>query len=185
MRIIAGRWAGRELASPGKRVRPTTEAARDAALTWVAQGLEGARVLDLFAGTGALGLEALSRGAASVDFVERTPAALHSLKANLARLRVRQETRLFKKDALEFLERVEPGAYDLALADPPWSSSLAVRVVEAWKRRPFARILLVESSPEAVLPPGGKRRLVGDTALTLYRTPGGAPRRGQAAAPGS
>lgn len=169
MRIVGGRWAGRELASPGKRVRPTAEAVRDAALGWVADTLPEARVLDLFAGTGALGLEALSRGAASVDFVERTPAALHALKANLARLRVRDETRLFKKDVLAFLAGVEPLAYDVALADPPYTSTLAARVVDAWRERPFARILLVETAADAALPGGGQRKVVGDTALTLYR----------------
>lgn len=169
MRIIAGRWAGRELVSPGRRVRPTAEPVRDAALAWVADVLPGARVLDLFSGTGALGLEALSRGAASVDFVERNPEALHALKANLARLRARDSTRLFKKDALTFLGGVEPLAYDLALVDPPYTSTLAARVVEAWRARPFARVLLVETAAGAELPGGGKRRVLEDTALTLYR----------------
>ena len=169
MRIIAGRWAGRELVSPGGRVRPTSEEVRDAALRWVQDLLPGARVVDLFAGTGAVGLEALSRGAESVDFVERNPAALHALKANVAGLRVTRQTRIFKKDALGFLPGIRPPGYDLAFVDPPYTSGLAARVAEEWKRAPFARALLVETARDAVLPPGGRRRIVGDTSLTLYR----------------
>lgn len=171
MRIISGRWAGRELVSPGKRVRPTTEAVRNTAMGWVADALPGARVLDLFAGSGALGLEALSRGAAAVDFVERNPEALHALKANLARLRAKDGTRLFKKDALAFLTGVDPLAYDLALVDPPYSSTLAARVVQTWRASPFARVLLVETAAATELPAGGKRRVMEETALTLYRAP--------------
>ncbi|MDT8340369.1 MAG: RsmD family RNA methyltransferase [Longimicrobiales bacterium] len=169
MRIVAGRWAGRTLASPGGRVRPTAEAVRDEALTWVRQILPAARVLDLFAGTGALALEALSRGAGRADVVESAPAALHALKANVAALGARGQVRVFKRDALAFLAGLEAGAYDLALADPPYTSRLGVRVVEAWRAVPFARWLLVETAPATELPPGGRRRLVGDAALTLYR----------------
>lgn len=169
MRIISGRWAGRHLESPGKRVRPTSEPVRDAALGWVEEELEGASVLDLFAGTGALGLEALSRGAARADFVERNPAALHALKANVAKFRLKGSARVFKRDALEFLEGVEEGGYDLALVDPPYTSSLAARVVEAWTARPFSRLLLVETSRETTLPGRNRRKVIDDSALTLYR----------------
>jgi len=85
MRIVSGKWAGRDLVSPGQSIRPTAEAVRDRWLEILSDSLEGARVLDLFAGSGALGLEALSRGAASVDFVENGSASLHALKANVAR----------------------------------------------------------------------------------------------------
>src|SRR5687768_16000907 len=109
MRIVAGRWAGRELASPGGRVRPTSEELRATWLSALEADLANARVLDLFAGSGALGLEALSRGATSADFVENGAAALHALKSNVAKLRARQLTRVFVKDALDFL----PGIDDL------------------------------------------------------------------------
>ena len=130
----------------------------------------GGRILDLFAGTGALGLEALSRGAASVDFVERNPAALHALKANVAALRAKDRTRIFKKDALAFLEGCAAGAYDIALVDPPYTSRLGERVAEVWRERPFARLLLVETAAETLLR-GGRRRVVDDTALTLFSAP--------------
>lgn len=176
MRIVGGRWAGRDLTSPGGRVRPTAEAVRDEALRWVADAVPGARVLDLFAGTGALGLEAMSRGATSVDFVESQGAALHALKANVARFRLKPRSRIFKKDAFRFLERVEAGAYDVAFVDPPYTSSMARRVVEAWSEVPFAAVLLVETSSDASLPAGGEHRRLGDTTLTRYRARGGSPR---------
>jgi 16S rRNA (guanine966-N2)-methyltransferase len=171
VRILKGRWAGRDLVSPGGRVRPTSEAVRDAALEWLGVELPGARVLDLFAGTGALGLEAVSRGAKTADFVESQGAALHALKANVATFRVRKRCRIFKKDVFHFLQRVEPGAYDVALADPPYTSSMARRVVELWQETPFARVLLVETARDAELPPGGEVRVVGETALTRYGSP--------------
>jgi len=110
MRIVGGRWAGRYLASPGGRVRPTREEIRADLFDRLGSDLARARVLDLFAGTGALGLEALSRGATSVDFVENGAPALHALKANIARFRAKEWTRLFKKDAFTFLEAVRRAA---------------------------------------------------------------------------
>ncbi len=152
-------------------MRPTAEAVRDAAAALVAEDLEGARVLDLFAGTGALGVEALSRGAGRADFVERNPAALHALKANVAAFRLGKRTRVFKKDVFRFLEGCDREAYDVAFADPPYTSSLAARVVERWRDRPFARILVVETARDTPLPPGGWTRTVEGTALTRYEVP--------------
>lgn len=171
MRILRGRWAGTDLVSPGGRVRPTTEPVRDLWLTALADDLKDARVLDLYAGTGALGLEALSRGAASVDFVENGPSALHALKANVARVRARDQTRIFRIDAIEFTARLKPGAYDLCLADPPYTSRLADRVVREWLEQPYSRVLAVETGAEHTLPTGGKRHIEGDTAVTVYRAP--------------
>lgn len=169
MRIVSGTWAGVTLVSPGGRVRPTAEELRDAWMRWLAPDLTGARVLDLFAGTGALGLEALSRGADTVDFVENGPPALHALKANVAKLRVRNRTRLFKRDVFAFLAGVTDGSYDLALADPPYASELATRLATLWLERPFSPILSIEHAPERTLPRGGVRSLFGDTAVTTYR----------------
>src|SRR5688572_25713252 len=108
MRIVGGKFAGRDLTSPNDfRVRPTAEAVRAAMLDRLADALPGARILDLFAGTGALGLEALSRGAATADFVETRPSSLHALRANITALRVRERTRVFKKDALPFAAALE------------------------------------------------------------------------------
>src|SRR5689334_7104986 len=101
MRIVGGKFAGRDLASPGDfRVRPTAEHVRAAMMDRLGPALKHTRVVDLFAGTGALGLEALSRGAERADFVETRPASLHSLKTNILRVRVKERVRVFKKDAL-------------------------------------------------------------------------------------
>ncbi len=170
MRIVAGKFAGRDLTSPNDHhVRPTAEHVRAALLDHLAPVLEGARVLDLFAGTGALGLEALSRGARSVDFVETRPTSLWALKSNVNRLKVRDRVRIFKRDALPFAAALEPGAYDLAFADPPYNSRMLDRLIEGWQARPFAPVLAAEHALGHEPPPGGKRRVFEETVVTIYR----------------
>lgn len=139
-------------------------------MEWLSEDIPGARVLDLFAGTGALGLEALSRGAVAVDFVENGAEALHALKANRTKLRATRESRLFKKEVFGFLDGVPDLRYDLTFADPPYTSSLAEALVERWQRTPFSIILTVEHSREIILPGKGSRRVHEDTAVTTYRT---------------
>ena len=119
-------------------MRPTPEGVRARTVALVESDFRGKRVLDLFAGTGALGLEALSRGATSVDFVENGPAALHALKANVAALRETKRCRIFKKDAIPWIEALARGAYALAFADPPYGSAKLDRVVDRWREVPFA-----------------------------------------------
>ena len=128
--------------------------------------LDGARVLDLYAGSGALGLEALSRGAATVDFVELGQGSLVAIAANVAALGVGARTRVHRGDALRFVERLEPGAFDVALADPPWVHDAAARLVAHFRRRPFARILSVEHRAATALD-GDETRRYGDTAITF------------------
>jgi 16S rRNA (guanine966-N2)-methyltransferase len=141
-------------------------------MKWLEKDLPGARVLDLFSGTGAVGLEALSRGAKSVDFVENGASALHALRANIKALRVTGKVRLFRKDAIQFVEAM-PGLdlppYDLAFADPPWTSRAADRLVAFWQEYPFSRVLAVETAPDHPLPDGGTRRILGEAAVTVYR----------------
>ena len=162
--------AGRHLTSPpDRRVRPTAEPVRDAWLGLLEKDLPGARVLDLFAGTGALGLEALSRGAKYADFVETRPASLHALKANIAALRVRECCRVFKRDALPWAAALQPNAYDIAFADPPYESRMLDRLIDGWLTQPFSRVLSVEHAAAHVLPPGGKRHLFEDTAVSVFR----------------
>jgi 16S rRNA (guanine966-N2)-methyltransferase len=170
MRIVGGKYAGRNLTSPAdSRVRPTAEHVRAAVLDALAADLPNARVLDLFAGTGALGLEALSRGAARADFVEFRPASLHALRANVAALRMRERTRIFKRDALPFAGALEADSYDIAFADPPYGSRMLDRLVETWQRQPFARILVAEHAREHVVPPGGRLKVYDESAVTIYR----------------
>ncbi len=170
MRIVRGKWAGRHLTSPAdRRVRPTAEHVRDNWLWLLEPDLDGARVLDLFAGTGALGLEALSRGARTADFVETRPASLHALKANVAALHVRERTRIFKKDALPFAESLPVARYDVAFADPPYGSGMLDRLLETWFATPFAAILTVEHSASHALPEGGEEHSFDDSMITIYR----------------
>lgn len=172
MRIVAGKFAGRDLVSPqGNRVRPTAEAVRSAMLDMLAADLPRARILDLFAGTGALGLEAISRGASYVDFVEFRPDSLHSLKANIARLRLLKNTRIYKKDALPFAAALEANKYDIAFVDPPYGSRMLDRVIDSWKLKRFSKILAVEHSADHDLPKGDVQRVFEDTAITIYRLP--------------
>lgn len=173
MRIVAGRLAGRTLVSPAGRVRPTAETLRVAAMDLVADQLPRATVLDLFAGTGALGLEALSRGATSVDFVENGASALHSLKANIAKMRMKEYSRLFRWDVVRFLEGVEPDAYRIAFADPPYGSALVDRVADRWWEVGFAGILVLEHASDRAAPRGGETHPFGDSSLTLFRKGGG------------
>lgn len=172
MRIVAGKFAGRTLTSPNDfRVRPTAEHVRVGLLTMLAPDLEKARVLDLFAGTGALGLEAISRGARYVDFVETGPASLHALKANIAALRVREKTRVFKKDALPFAAALEADRYDITFVDPPYNSRMLDRVIDSWHEQKFSKILACEHAVEHQLPRGYDKRIFGESAVTIYRLP--------------
>ncbi len=170
MRIVGGKWAGKDLVSPGGRVRPTSEGVRDRWLTMLEPDLDDANILDLFSGSGALGLEALSRGAAKVDFVENGPSSLHALKANVAKFPVKRRTRIFKKDAIPFVERLTEGAYDIGFADPPYGSRKVDRIVNRWLEVPFCNVLCVEHARDHRLPKKGKRYdLGGDTRVMVYR----------------
>ena len=173
MRIVGGDFAGRDLRSPSdRRVRPTAEHVRAALLTALAADLPGARVLDLFAGTGALGLEALSRGAARADFVEFLPGSLGALKANIGALKARDRTRIFRHDAIRFAEALEADRYDIAFADPPYESRQLDWVIRLWQAQRFARVLAVEHAATHPLPPGTLRLEAGPTHVTVYRVAG-------------
>lgn len=187
MRIVAGKWAGRDLTSPNDfRVHPTAERVRAAILELLSNDVKGARVLDLFAGTGALGLEALSRGAKRADFVETRPASLHALKANVAALRVREQTRVFKRDALPFAAMLTTaGAYDIVFCDPPYESRMLDRVIESWQATHFARVFVAEHAPTHELPRGGRRYDYGESAVTIYRARVTAPEPKTLAEPSS
>jgi 16S rRNA (guanine966-N2)-methyltransferase len=171
VRIVAGRFGGRRLVAPkDDRVRPTADRVREAWMSIVAPSLPGARVIDLYAGSGALGLEALSRGAQRVDFVELAPASLAALRTNIEALGVDDAVRVHRADALRFAQRLEPDAYDLAFADPPYTGDAAERLIALFRRRPFARILSVEHRADLALP-GDDTRRYGDTALTFCHGP--------------
>jgi 16S rRNA (guanine966-N2)-methyltransferase len=170
VRIVAGKFGGRNLTSPADfRVRPTAEHVRAATLDALGPDLPNARILDLFAGTGALGLEALSRGAKSADFVEFRPASLHALRANVAALRMRERTRIFKRDAVQFAAVLDADAYDIAFVDPPYESRQLDLVIKSWQDRRFARVLVAEHARVHQLPRGSSQLAFEDTLITLYR----------------
>ena len=170
MRIVKGRFAGRDLVSPNDaRVRPTAEHVRAAMLDELEPYLRGARVLDLFAGTGALGLEAISRGSASADFVETRPSSLHALRANVALFRLRDRTRIFKRDALPFAGALREDTYDVAFADPPYGSRMLDRVLDDWRSRRFSPLIAVEHAASHHLPAPDRRLVFDETIVAIYR----------------
>lgn len=170
MRIVAGRWRGRRIDAPrDARVRPTGDRVREAWLSIVNPWLAGARVVDLFAGSGALGLEALSRGADVVDFVEIAPRSLAAITANAEALGAGDAAVIHRADAMRFVERLEAHAYDVAFADPPYDLSLAAKLAERWLEVPFADILGIEHRVTEHLPGDGDRRRYGNTVVTFYR----------------
>jgi 16S rRNA (guanine966-N2)-methyltransferase len=170
-RIIAGEFRGRRIAAPkDRRIRPTAARVREAWMSILGARLPGSRVVDLFAGTGALGLEALSRGACGVDFVESAPAARALLRRNITGLGAGPRTRILRDDAHRFVEGLAPLAYDVALADPPYAGDHAERLVARFRAVPFARVLAVEHAAAAPVP-GDDTRRYGDTAITFCFAP--------------
>jgi 16S rRNA (guanine966-N2)-methyltransferase len=171
VRIVAGEFGGRRLTVPrDARVRPTSDRVREAWMSILGPEIQGARVLDLYAGSGALGLEALSRGAAGAEFVELGTASLEALRSNIAALGVADRTRVHRGDALRFAERLGPDACDLAFADPPYAHDAAAALVALFRRTPFARILSVEHRADQPVA-GDETRRYGDTAITFCRRP--------------
>jgi len=174
MRIVAGTWGGRVIqAPPGRGTRPTTDRVREAWMSTVAPELPGARVLDLFAGSGALGLEALSRGASHCTFVEQDAKALAALKANVKALDASDRTDVFRTDAVKFASALTAGAFDLVFADPPYGKGFARSLAEAFAATAFASLLCIEHGKDDVLPdlPGARSRRYGDTWITYIPAP--------------
>ena len=135
----------------------------------VQMALPGARVLDLFAGSGALGIEALSRGAASADFVDSDSRSLSVVRANLESLDAADQSSVIRADAVDFARGLQPDSYDVVFADPPYASDAGVRIAEIWLRSPFAALIGIEHSRSQVMPDGGDTRRYGDSGITFYR----------------
>jgi 16S rRNA (guanine966-N2)-methyltransferase len=124
LRIIGGVWRGRRLRfPPSPEIRPTPDRVRETLFNWLSSRVPGARCLDLFAGSGALGLEALSRGAAHVTFVERDPAAAGEIRARLAQWGA-QGARVEQAEACGFLDHEPATPFDIVFLDPPFASAL-------------------------------------------------------------
>jgi len=132
--------------------------------------LPDSRVLDLYAGSGALGLEAISRGARAAEFVEKDPKSLRALQENIAALGAQEFVTIHRKAALSFADTLGALDYDLAFADPPYASGDAARLAERWMREPFSRVLSIEHSAKGEMPEGGVTRKYGSAAITFYRS---------------
>lgn len=125
VRVIGGRWRGSKLAvADAAGLRPTPDRVRETLFNWLASVIEGTRVLDLFAGSGALGLEALSRGAASAVLVERDPVLAAGLQATTQRLQGGQAATVIQADAMHWLPAQPRGSFDIAFVDPPFGGGL-------------------------------------------------------------
>ena len=137
MRIVSGSLRGRALAPPkNDATRPTSDRVRESIFNILAHGaasmdLTGTRVIDLFAGTGALGLEAISRGAAFALFVEDDPGARAAIRENIENFHLTGQTKIFRRDATALGDSAQHGQFDLAFLDPPYDKGLAVRALTA------------------------------------------------------
>ncbi|HEY3803777.1 MAG TPA: 16S rRNA (guanine(966)-N(2))-methyltransferase RsmD [Kofleriaceae bacterium] len=176
MRIVGGALSGRVLRAPtGAATRPTSEKVREA-LFAILGSIEGARVLDLFAGSGALGIEALSRGADHATFVDYSRPALRVLAGNLEELGLTGRAAVIAGDAVQIAARPPPQPWQLVLVDPPYASDLAVRAVQAIPRAscaPGMRVVIEHDRRHA--PPEAlgdllrtDHRRYGDTLLSFY-----------------
>ena len=169
MRIVAGAWRGRQIKAPaGDLVRPTGDRVREAWMSIVNPYLPDAKVLDLFSGSGALGLESLSRGAREAHFVENAAKSLNALKANIDTLGAADRVVLHRLDALKFLDALGTDYFDVAFADPPYDRRLATAVAERWLGRPFSDILGIEHRRDETLPGEPEVRRYGGTSISFY-----------------
>lgn len=134
--------------------------------------LPGARVLDLYAGSGALGLEALSRGAHTADLVENDPRVFQVLRENVDKLGAGGEAKLHRTDALRFVAGLPALAYDVAFADPPYDSGGAQALGSRWLTTPFASVLGIEHDPRQEMPGEPVIRRYGSTAIAFYQHDG-------------
>lgn len=180
MRIIAGSAGGRTLKSPkGLRVRPTSDRVREALFSILGDTVAGVSIMDLFAGTGSLGLEALSRGASEAVFVEKNPAALKCLKQNIALCGFEERSKVVSSSVVPFLNTATmPDGIGIIFIDPPYSSNEATKVLLAFSKHVKSLSgchVILEHSPD--LPPDPvpdflettDSRKYGDTALTFFK----------------
>lgn len=183
MRIVAGKWGGRTIRAPrGTSVRPTTDRVREAVFAILGEDVKGSVVLDLFAGTGAMAIESLSRGAAGAVLVESSPIALTALRTNLATLEA-EGALCLPLDYREAVRRLSAKGrtFDLVFLDPPYGKGLVGRSAELLSRAgilaPGAVVVVERASrdPLETLPPEWRERAdrrYGDTRITLFDIPG-------------
>ncbi len=182
MRIVGGELRGRGLATPsGSAIRPTSDRVRQTLFDILTHGygdvLRGARVLDLFAGTGALGIEAISRGAASVVFVDEGAEARGLIRTNVEAFGLTGRTRVFRRDATQLGDAGTVQPFDVVFADPPYGKGLGEKALASalgggWLK-PTSLVVLEEDAAATVEPPPGLEiqeiRRIGDTQVVFMR----------------
>lgn len=181
MRVIAGSHKGRRLLSPSTHdVRPTSGRVKEALFSILGSQISGATILDLFAGTGAIGIEALSRGAAHVWFVESHAASLQILKANLHQCRLSQNTTIYPGESGAFLRHASHNGlvFDIVFADPPYredsTSTLLPLLGQSAMIGPHTVVILEHPTKRQIPPHVGllsqvRQYRYGDTSLSLFR----------------
>lgn len=179
MRVIAGTAKGRRLRSPDRSgVRPTTDRVKEALFSTLGPGIAGKRVVDLYAGSGALGIEALSRGAGSATFVERDPIAVASIEENLRAAGLEEGAEVVHMQVEHFALQAKGAGYEVVFADPPYNSGLPAALLEELAQGGVlgrGATLVVEVSfrlQSPSLPVGYRlleRRRYGDSALVYLR----------------
>ncbi len=183
LRVIAGRAKGRKLSLvPGAGTRPVQDKVKQALFNIIGPDIEGARFLDLFAGTGSVGIEALSRGAAAAVFLDTHPAAVRTIEANLARTGLRDRAQVLRREALAYLRQERPEPFDYVYVAPPQYQGLWREAVLLLDRRP--EVLHPDAWVIAQMHPREyqelalarlevfDRRRYGNTLLAFYRLPG-------------
>lgn len=181
MRVVAGQAKGRRLkAPPGQRVRPTPAKVKEALFSILAHQIIGARILDLFAGTGSIGIEALSRGAKRAAFVEQHPDSIQTLMDNLKECDFLSRSRIHRCNALNFLRKIRPSVelYDIVFVDPPYHTGILTKLLPLLSRGGMITrtgVMIIEHFHKIRLPDriGELYRFrtnrYGDTGLSFYR----------------
>jgi 16S rRNA (guanine966-N2)-methyltransferase len=176
VRIVGGRWRNTRLQVPDlPGLRPTSDRVRETLFNWLMPKLPGARVLDLFAGSGALGLEAVSRGAASAVLVERDPALVAALRCVVTKLDAAEQVQIASGDALRWLDSAAPQQADIVFVDPPFADGLWEQVIDRLPRHIAPGAWLYVEAPAQLrqsLPPEWSLHREGGTrevGYALYR----------------
>ncbi|MEN8143363.1 MAG: 16S rRNA (guanine(966)-N(2))-methyltransferase RsmD [Gemmatimonadota bacterium] len=171
IRIIGGDLRGRRIPAPrGRTTRPTPARVREAWFSALGESVRDSLVLDLYAGTGALGIEALSRGAREATFVEQDAAISRALRRTVEDLGLSQRCTIRRESVQTFLARLSRTAsdFDIVLADPPYGTGAAVALADRFRSDPFASILCIEHEPDVLGEVDGQwQRRYGDTALSF------------------
>lgn len=171
MRVSAGQYGSRRLICP-KGIRPTTDRVKQALFSALAMDLDGITVLDLFSGSGALGIEALSRGAAFATFVDLSESCLIAIRANLAALDASAQAAVIKANVRDFAMSCA-GGYDLILMDPPYDKGLASQLTPHVYRllKPGGVLVVEHSAREHIIMEIWKVRVYGDTKISYIQRP--------------